>query len=157
MDTVGLSVLVTEIEIDCAVIQAAARKAELRLSETTDGRLEACAFELARLYNVFERILESICTGFENHLEKKGDYHEHLIRRLAATLPGLRPAFIPSDMVEAVRDLKGFRHRVRHAYVIVFEEDRLKRLVNRARQLAEQFPAWTKGFDEQVRAEQGWT
>ena len=60
MDAVGLTILLKEIEADCMVIQDAARKARLRLGEETDGRLEACAYELTRLYNVFERILERI-------------------------------------------------------------------------------------------------
>ena len=156
MDAVGLTVLLKEIEADCAVIQNAARKAALRLTETTDGRLEACAFELARLYNIFEKILERLCTEFENHFEKKGDYHERLLQRLALELPGIRPAFVPKEFVSSVRELKGFRHFVRHAYDIEFQEDRLKTLVDLARQLAARLPAWTEEFDRQVRAEQGW-
>jgi hypothetical protein len=42
MDAVGLAILLKEIEVDCAVIQDAARKARLRLGEETDDRLEAC-------------------------------------------------------------------------------------------------------------------
>lgn len=156
MDLVGLTVLLKEIEADCAVIQSASRKAALRLTETTDGRLEACAFELARLYNIFEKILERVCTGFENHFEKKGDYHERLLQRLALELPGIRPAFIPKEFVHSVRELKGFRHFVRHAYDIEFREDRLRELAALAAQLAVHLPAWSEDFGKRVRAEQGW-
>jgi len=58
MDAIGLTVLIKEIEADCAVIQDAARKAQVRMLDGADGRLEACAYELARLYNVLEKILE---------------------------------------------------------------------------------------------------
>ena len=157
MDAVGLAVLLQEIKSDCAVIHEAARKAQLRLGDVRDGRLEACAYELARLYNILEKILERICYGFENHFDKQGDYHERLIQRLALALPGIRPAFIPKDGLRAVRELKGFRHVVRHAYDLEFREDWMKELAVLAGQLAEQLPAWTVDFGERTKAEQGWT
>ncbi len=72
MDAVGLVVLLEELAADAAVVNDAAHKAALRLTQTEDGRLEACAFELARLYNTFERSLVSICASFENNFEKRG-------------------------------------------------------------------------------------
>jgi hypothetical protein len=156
MDAVGLAVLIKEIEADCIVIQDAARKAQARLLGGADGRLEACAYELARLYNVLEKILERICSDFENHFHKRGDYHERLIQRLALTLPGIRPAFIPQDGVRVVRELKGFRHVVRHAYDLEFREDRVKDLVALAGALAVQLPVWSREFAERTRTEQGW-
>jgi hypothetical protein len=157
MDSVGLTILLKEIEADCAVIQNAAGKAQMRLAESTDGRLEACAYELARLYNTLEKILERICHGFENHFDKQGDYHERLIQRLALALPGIRPAFIPKDSVRAVRELKGFRHVVRHAYDLEFREERMKELAALAEGLAARLPRWSADFAERTRAEQGWT
>jgi hypothetical protein len=157
MDAIGLTVLLKEIEADCAVIEDAVRKAQVRLSENMDGRLEACAYGLARLYNIVEKILERICHAFENLFEKQGDYHERLIQRLALVLPGIRPAFVPRDAVRAVRELKGFRHLVRHAYDLEFREERMKDLAVLAEHLAAQLPIWSAVFGERVKAEQGWT
>ena len=157
MDAVELTVLLKEIEADCAVVMDAARKAQLRLSQRTDGRLEACAYELARLYNTVEKILERICSSFENHFDKRGDYHERLILRLALALPGIRPAFIPNDSVRAVRELKGFRHVVRHAYELEFREERVEELASLAERLAAQLPIWSADFGARTKAEQGWT
>ncbi len=156
MDAVGLTVLIKEIEADCVVIQGAADKAQARLLDSADGHLEACAYELARLYNVLEKILERICSEFENHFDKRGDYHERLIQRLALTLPGIRPAFIPQDCVHVVRELKGFRHVVRHAYDLEFREARVGELAALATQVAAQLPVWTADFGKRTRAEQGW-
>ncbi len=108
MDSVGLSILLKEIEADCAVIHLAAGKAEARVRDHGEGRLEACAYELARLYNILEKILERICRDFENHFDKRDDYHERLIQRLALALPGIRPEFIPKNGISALRELKGF-------------------------------------------------
>jgi hypothetical protein len=40
MDAIGLTVLLKEVEADCAVIQDAAHRAQVRLGESTDGHLE---------------------------------------------------------------------------------------------------------------------
>jgi len=89
MDAVGLTVLLKELEDDCTVIRGAAQKAQLRLSESAEGRLEACAYELARLYNTLEKMLERICHSFENHFDKQGDYHKSgMVRRFRRTDQG---------------------------------------------------------------------
>ena len=156
MDRPGLIILLTELEADCAVAADAARKAVLRLPEQTDGHLEACAYELARFYNILQKMLERICEGFENHFEKRGDYHEKLIQRLSLDLRGMRPAFIPQGRAAQVRELKGFRHVMRHAYDLTLRADRLADLTQVADQLAHELPRWCAEFEQKVRAEQGW-
>jgi HepT-like protein len=104
MDAAGLMVLLKELEADCQVARTAATSASQHLKEGGEGRLQACAYELGRLYNVLERMLERICTDFENHFEKRGDYHERLLQRLTLELPGIRPAFIPAAHVAALRE-----------------------------------------------------
>ena len=156
MDAAGLNILLAELEADCSVIAEAARKAGLRLGEPGPGHLEACAYELARLYNVLEKMLERICEAFENQFEKRGDYHEKLIQRLGLRLEGIRPAFIPGGRANEVRELKGFRHVVRHAYDLVLRADRLAELVAVAARLADDLPEWCEDFVTNVRAEQHW-
>jgi len=156
MDAVGLTVLLREMEVDCAVVRDAAQKAALRLRERGPGHAEACAYELARLYNTLEKMFERICEAFENHFEKRGDYHERLVQRLTLDLPGIRPAFIPGGSAPAVRELKGFRHVVRHAYDLELKGERLEELSALAGQLATDLPGWCAVFGQRVRTEQGW-
>ena len=156
MDAGGLTILLKEMEADCAVAQDAAQKAARRLREESPGHLEACAYELARFYNVVERMFERLCEEFENHFEKRGDFHEKLIQRLALDLEGIRPAFIPKDQMADVRELKGFRHVMRHAYDLTLRADRLAELSRIAERLASEFPVWRAGFGKRVRKEQGW-
>lgn len=156
MDAAGLTILLIELQADCAVVADAARKATLRLPETTPGHLEACAYELTRLYNVIEKMFERVCEDFENHFEKRGEYHEKLIQRLSLNLEGIRPAFIPQSQLQNVRELKGFRHVTRHAYDLVLKADRLAELVHIADQVAVALPVWCAEFGKSVRAQQGW-
>jgi Rad3-related DNA helicase len=157
MDAAGLTILLKEMEADCAVARDAATKAAQRVNEKTPGHLEACAYELARLYNTFERMLERVCDEFENHFEKRGDYHERLLQRLSLHMEGIRPPLIPKGWVEKLRELKGFRHVMRHAYDITLRSDRLAELARIGEQLAAELPRWCKEFVDEVRTEQGWT
>ncbi len=156
MDAAGLTILMTELKADCAVAADAGRKAGLRFRAEAPGRLEACAYELARLYNVLEKMLERICGAFENHFEPRGDYPEKLLQRLSLDLPGIRPAFIPPNRVSEVRELKGFRHVLRHAYDLTLRNDRLGELVAVAEGLVGDLPAWCDQFALKVRTEQQW-
>lgn len=156
MDAAGLTVLVKEMEADCVVAEDAGRKAALWLQQKAPGHLEACAYELARFFSVIEKLLERICEGFENHLEKRGDYHERLLQRLSLDLETIRPAFIPKDRLADLRELKGFRHLTRHAYDLTLRADRLAELTRIAGKLCDDLPAWCAAFDEQVRTRQGW-
>lgn len=156
MDAVGLSILERELAADRRVLADAAGKAAQRIDDTHDGRLEACAYELARFYTVFERMLEGICEAFENHFEHDGDWHERLLTRLSLELPGLRPAFLPQPAVEQLRELKRFRHLIRHAYDLTLREERLRELVQFAVAIDGAMRAWCDAFVGAVRREQHW-
>ena len=156
MDPAGLSILLKELEADCAVAGDAGHKAAIRIQQETPGHLEACAYELARFYGVLDKMLERICEAFENHLEKRGDYHERLIQRLSLNLDGIRPAFVPDGRTPEIRELKGFRHVTRHAYDLTLRKDRLTELAGIAEQLARELPIWCQDFGGKVRAQQGW-
>jgi hypothetical protein len=156
LDSTGLNILLRELAADCEVAREAAQKAGQRARLDSPGHLEACAYELARCFNVLEKMLERICEAFENHFEKRGDYHEKLVQRLSLDLKGIRPAFIPQGRVAEVRELKGFRHVMRHAYELTLRADRLAELTRLAEQLAADLPQWCADFGEKVRAEQGW-
>ena len=156
MDAAGLVILLKELESDCAVAADAAHKAVERSREIAPGHLEACAYELARFYSTLERMLERICDEFENHFEKRGDYHERLLHRLSLRLEGIRPAFIPPGHVDQLRELKGFRHLVHHAYDVKLRADRLLELSQLAQQVADSLQRWCAEFGDRVRSEQGW-
>lgn len=156
MDAVGLEILERELAADRRVLADAAGKASDRISETHPGHLEACAYELARFYTVFERMLENICEAFENHFERDGDWHEKILTRLSLDLPGSRPALIPESAVGDLRELKRFRHLVSHAYNSSLRQDRLRELAQFAAATSSALPTWCADFLAAVRREQNW-
>ncbi len=153
MDRVALAILTTELERDSTVLAEAARLARERLRVPHPGHLEACGYELNRLYNVVEKAFERVCMAFENHFDKRGDYHERLIERVSLEIAEVRPAFLPAAERQAVRELKSFRHLFQHVYDLHFREDRLGELVTLAEHVAVAFPVWVRDFSGKVRAE----
>jgi len=151
MDRIALEILHEGLKQDAAVIQIAATLARKRLEQQNPGHLAACGFELHRLYNVLEKSFERVCEAFENHFEKRGDYHEKLIERMTLSLPEIRPSFLPSTLRGPVRELKAFRHVFRHAYDLEFRPDRLKELVDLAQEIGTAFPKCLAVFVEEVR------
>jgi hypothetical protein len=156
MDRVGLEILRGELARDAQVIHHAAETAQARFSQDVPGHLEACGFELHRLYNTLEKAFERICGAFETHFERRGDFPERLIERMALAVNGVRPAFLPEEHWDLVRELKGFRHLFRHAYDLKLRADRLRELVAAAAEVAAAFPRWSDVFFAQVMEEQGW-
>ncbi len=146
MDLIALEILRQELAVDAAVVADATARAGEHLARSVPGRHEACAYELHRGYNVIERSLERICELFENHFERRGDYHERLLERLSLDLPGLRPAFLPRGSRESLREWKGFRQVVRHAYDLEFDAGRLRRLADIAGSISKEFPQWCEEF-----------
>jgi|SRR6185437_3755162 len=156
MDAIGLEILQRELTADRKVLADAAWKASQRIAESNPGHLEACAYEMARFYTVFERMLENICEAFENHFDHHGDWHEKLLNRLALQLPGLRPAFLPEGTLAGLRELKRFRHLIRHAYDLTLRDDRLRELAAILSDVNAAMPGWCDGFLATVRREQNW-
>jgi hypothetical protein len=156
MDAVGLEILERELAADRKVLADAAGKAGQRIAEANPGHLEACAYEMARFYTVFERMLENICEAFENHFERHGDWHEKLLVRLTLTLPGLRPAFLPEHALSELRELKRFRHLIRHAYDLILRADRLRELAGIVGKADAAVPQWCSSFLAAVKREQNW-
>jgi hypothetical protein len=151
MDRLGLQILLSEMFQDASILKQSSDNASLRIQETHPGHLEACGYELHRFYNVLEKSLERLCQAFENHFEKKGDYHERLLERLLLDIPEVRPAFLPVTHKTVLRELKGFRHLFRHAYDLELRQDRLLELTHHAHAISQAFPTWLKHFEATVK------
>ena len=156
MDLVGLQVLKQEFDADARILAGAVTKAVEWIDRGRDGDLEACAYEMNRWYTTFERTLERICSAFENHFDRRGNYHEKLLHRLTLDIPGIRPALIPQESVDELTQLRRFRHLIRHAYDLTLRQERLRELVSSAQKLSAVIPAWYDTFEKTVRKEQGW-
>lgn len=155
MDRIALQILEENWKRDASVLQRAAGTLAERLKDSTDSRWPAAAFEINRIYNILEKAFERLCEAFENHLEKTGRYHDTLIERVTLDLKGIRPAFLPTDAVRDVRELKGFRHLFCHGYDLDLDPVRVAAAAENATRCARAFDHWCEAFLATVRDRYG--
>lgn len=140
MDRVALVVLRREIEADCAVANDAANLANDRFMGREPRDLEATAYQLVRLYNAIEQAALRLAKAFENQMDDESAWHAELMRRLTLDIPDIRPAvFDKSDLVH-LRELRGFRHVIVHAYDLLLEPNRLEVVLNHATKVMQVLP-----------------
>ncbi len=126
MDRVALVVLRRESEADCAVAKEAAMLANERFLGREPRDLEATAYQLVRCYNAIEQAALRVAKAFENQIDDESAWHAELMRRLTLDIPGIRPALFASDDLVRLRELRGFRHVIVHAYDLSLEPKRLE-------------------------------
>ena len=156
MDRIALQILEDGWEADGRAMRRAVGILRDRLAESTDGRWAAAAFEINRIYNILEKAFERLCESFENHLEKTGRYHDTLIERVTLDLKGIRPAFLPADVVRDVRELKGFGHLFRHADDLDLDPVRVMAAAENATHCVDGFDGWCRSFLETIRQRYGY-
>ena len=150
MDRIALRILEEELGKDAGALEEAAAQARRMLEESSAGHLPACGHELNRFYNILEKSFERVAEAFENHFDKRGDYHGRLIERMNLEIRDIRPAFLPDDLLGPVREIKGFRHVFRHAYDLRLDPERLRPVVGHAEALAGKFGGLSTRFIERI-------
>ncbi len=154
MDRIGLVTLQAEVMDDVRVVSEAAELAGQRLLIGDDSGLESCAYQLVRVFNIIEQMGLRIAKAFENHIDDERGWHAELVHRLSIEVPGIRPALYQPDILPALRDLRGFRHVITHAYDLTLEADRLAIVVRHAGEAARLLPGMVGSFFETVRIDQ---
>lgn len=152
MDELTLAVLRAEAAEDCRVLMETAALARTRLGNASDPELEACAFQLARLYNLIEQLALRVAKAFENNIDDEHGGHMELIRRLSIDIPGVRPPLLSSELVSDLQELRGFRHVVRHAYELTLKKEKIVPLVDAAERVAKLTPAACDKFFSRIAA-----
>ena len=153
MDELALAVLKAEASEDCRVLGETAVLARSRIGSGRDPELEACAFQLARLYNIIEQLALRMAKAFENNIDDEQGWHMELIRRLSIEIPGVRPALFSAKLAADLQELRGFRHVVRHAYDMALKKDRIIPLVAAAERVASLVPAACDVFFSRIAAQ----
>lgn len=153
MDRLGITTLRAEVEDDVRVAAEAAAAARERISQAGPSGAESCAFQLVRFFNIVEQMGLRIAKAFENHIDDERGWHAELIHRLSITVPGVRPAVYSPAILPALRDLRGFRHIVTHAYDLELDSERLAIVLRHAENAASLLPGTIAAFFDAVTAE----
>lgn len=153
MDELTLTVLKAEVAEDCRVLGETAALAQTRMGSGSDPELEACAFQLARFYNIVEQLALRVAKAFENNIDDDQSWHMELIRRLSIDIPGVRPPLFSSELVSDLQELRGFRHVIRHAYDLTLKKNKLIPLLDSSERIAAQVPTACGTFFSRIAVE----
>jgi len=88
-------------------------------------------------YNGLENVLKRLAQEVDRSIPTGEGWHRALLRRMSVEVPGVRPAVLRPKTVEALEPYLGFRHFFRHAYTFEIEWEKLKPLVEQAREVFE--------------------
>ena len=132
MDRIGLQTIHDELLADAAEAKKAYAAACDRMKLGGLPALEAASFNLVRLYNIVEQMALRVAKAFENRIDDDSGWHAELMRRVSIEITGVRPAMWPSALAEPLRQLRGFRHVITHAYDLALDRDRMQLLMRDA-------------------------
>ncbi|TCR91791.1 hypothetical protein [Rhizobium sp. BK376] len=80
------------------------------------GAMGAVSSGVHNVYNGIEDILLSIARDVDDSVPAGPSAHQDVLDQMAAQVAGTRPALLDTGLYEALVELKGFRHLVRHRY-----------------------------------------
>jgi len=81
-----------------------------------DYYIDATALNLHRFYAGIERVLEMIADTVDRTKPGGANWHQELLRQMAAEIPSVRPAVLSLQTRNALDRYRGFRHVVRNVY-----------------------------------------
>ena len=149
MDRIGLQTIHDELRADAAEATKAYSAACERMQRSGLPALEAASFNLVRLYNIVEQMALRVAKAFENHIDDDSGRHAELTRRVSIEITGVRPPLWPATLAEPLRQLRGFRHVITHAYDLTLDPDRLRLVMRDAETVVQ---ALEPACDKFVRA-----
>ncbi len=92
-------------------------------------------YYLHNLYNAFESIFRLVAQSFENHIPDVGQWHALMLERMGRDIEGIRPRLLSESAVEALDELRRFRHLFRHLYRYDLKPDGVQKALIQARRL----------------------
>jgi hypothetical protein len=94
-----------------------------------DFYLDGVALSLHSFYSVMEKIFELIATTIDQNKPDGENWHQALLRQMAAEIKLVRPPVISSESRNSLDEYRGFRHIVRNVYAFHLSPAKMEPLV----------------------------
>lgn len=137
MDKENLVILKAEMEAQLKEIEGIYAKLEERRRKRGTAAVESMGYQLHNLYCAFEDLFKIVADGFENHIQDKSKYHSELLKRMAVSISGVRPALLSHESFILLDNLRAFRHFFRHAYSYELDVRKVRIVLEDASRLRE--------------------
>lgn len=94
-----------------------------------DYYVDAAALNLHGFYAGLEHLFEVIVDGIDQAKPTGPNWHQDLLRQMAAEIPGVRPAVISPELRDRLDRYRGFRHVVRNVYTFSLDPNQVEILI----------------------------
>lgn len=102
-----------------------------RVKKTGDDfYVDSVALNLHGIYSGLERIFEMIAVHVDQARPEGPNWHQELLRQMAAEIPLVRPPVISTETRDSLDAYRGFRHVVRNIYAFNLDLLRIEHLVD---------------------------
>jgi hypothetical protein len=131
-----LQILKSDIQTEMMAIEhifAALPSDDTRLTEAKEAIVTG--YHLHNLYNAFESIFQLVAEAFENHIPDTSRWHTLLLDRMGRDIEGIRPRLLSEAAIEALDELRRFRHLFRHLYRYNLETEGVRKALKQAQRL----------------------
>lgn len=129
--------LVGRLAEDMDDLQRVVSRTEVQLvkagTSNDDSYLDAVALNLHGFYSGVERLFEDVARTLEESVPAGSNWHQNLLRQMAAEVMGIRPPVISRQTRDCLDEYRGFRHMVRHVYAFKLRPSRIKELTDELR------------------------
>ncbi|MDW7710807.1 MAG: hypothetical protein SCH98_10055 [Deferrisomatales bacterium] len=98
------------------------------------------AYTIVNLYSLMENYFLRVAKCFENDVDRSS-WHRELVRRMALSIEGVRPAVLTAEEARAIDELRAFRHVFRHIYQTELDSEKLQLVDSRTPQAVGAFKA----------------
>ena len=95
-----------------------------------DYYLDGVALNIHGFYAGMERIFELVAITVDGIRPEGENWHQALLRQMAAEVPPMRPAVISESNCKRLDEYRGFRHVVRNVYTFRFDPSKGGKLVD---------------------------
>jgi len=125
---------------------------------TDDYYVDATALNLHGFYAGIERVLELIADAIDHTKPTSANWHQELLRQMAAGVPSIRPAVLDVKTRDRLDKYRGFRHVIRNVYTFNLDPDQIELLIRQLQPtmnaVSEELAAFAE-FLEQVNGVRG--
>jgi len=102
------------------------------VDDADDALVAAVALWLDHYYTAAESTLLRLVTALDGPIPGGDDRHSRLLRLASLEVASLRPALIAPSTRALLDELRSFRHKLRHSYLLDLDAARTKDLANTA-------------------------
>jgi uncharacterized protein YutE (UPF0331/DUF86 family) len=143
-----LSPKIARAERELAQMERYYRSHSSEVAEGDWGAISAVSSGIHNVYNGIEDILLSIARDVDGSVPTGASAPQDVLGQMAAEVAGTRPALLDLDLHEALTELNGFRHLVRHRYGFDRKPDKV---IENLKLLQNVFPAFIAAVTELER------